>query len=338
MKKVIVGIILSLILVYLSLRGIHFQGVAQSIHRVNLPYVFLSLSMMFLMQVLRSIRWGGILKPVANVDQFTLFSITNVGFLAIVAIPARLGELVRPLLISRKKMVPMAAALGTIFVERIMDTFTILLMAGLIFPLIPLPPWLVHSASVMSIITLAAALFFISLILKRKSLAGLYRFFPSSMQERFAGKIGQLVGHFIDGFAVITDWKRLSWLMLLSLAVWIVDGMAIYTLFLAFGYSLSILAAFVLMFILIVGIAIPTAPGFVGNWHYACILALTLFGLDKADALTFAILYHALSIGIVLVLGLLFLPFNRFSLKDLTNRDFSNTCDKNQDSPFVSRP
>jgi uncharacterized membrane protein YbhN (UPF0104 family) len=55
----------------------------------------------------------------------------------------------------------------------------------------------------------------------------------------------------------------------------------------------------------------------VGNWHYACILALTLFGLEKADALSFAILYHALSVGIVLVLGLAFLPFNRFSPKDL---------------------
>jgi glycosyltransferase 2 family protein len=324
MKKVFVGIILSLILVYLSLRGIHFQGVAQSIHHVHLPYIFLSLSMMFLMQVLRSIRWGGILKPVTNVDQFTLFSITNVGFLAIVAIPARLGELVRPLLISRKKEVPMAAALGTVFVERIMDTFTVLLMAGLMFPLIPLPTWLVRSISILSAITLSVAVFFILLILKRKSLEGIYRFLPVSLKERFAGRIRRLVGHFIDGFAVITDWKRLSWLVILSIIVWIVDVSAIYALFLAFGFSLSFLAAFVLMFILIVGIAIPTAPGFVGNWHYACILALSLFGIDKADALTFAILYHALSIGIILVLGLLFLPFNRFSLKDLTNRESGN--------------
>lgn len=260
----------------------------------------------------------------ANVDQFTLFSITNVGFLAIVAIPARLGELVRPLLISRKKQVPMAAALGTIFVERIMDTFTVLLLAGLTLPLIPLPPWLVRSVSVMSIITMVAVAFFISLILKRKSLEGLHRFLPSFLKEKFAGKISSLVGHFIDGFAVITDWKRLSLLISLSLLIWIVDVLAIYALFLAFGYSLSFIAAFVLMFILIIGIAIPTAPGFVGNWHYACILSLTLFGLDKSDALTFAIFYHALSIGIVLVLGLAFLPFNRFSLKDLTNRASGN--------------
>lgn len=317
MKKIILGIGLSAVLIYLSLRGIHFQGVADSIHRVSLPYVLLSLSMMFLMQVLRSIRWGGILRPVVKVDPFTLFSVSNVGFLAIVAIPARLGELVRPLLISRKKNVPMAAALGTIFVERIMDTFTVLLMAGLVIPLMPLPAWLVRSVSIMSAIVLIAVVLSGLFIAKRKRFEGIDRFIPKSLQSRYAGQIRRMIAHFIDGFAVITDWKRLGGLMILSVTVWIIDMLAIYALFLAFGYSLSPLAAFVLMLILIVGIAIPTAPGFVGNWHYACILALTLFGLEKADALSFAILYHALSVGIVLVLGLAFLPFNRFSPKDL---------------------
>lgn len=317
MKKIILGIGLSAVLIYLSLRGIHFQGVADSIHRVSLPYVLLSLSMMFLMQVLRSIRWGGILRPVVKVDPFTLFSVSNVGFLAIVAIPARLGELVRPLLISRKKNVPMAAALGTIFVERIMDTFTVLLMAGLVIPLMPLPAWLVRSVSIMSAIVLIAVVLSGLFIAKRKRFEGIDRFIPKSLRSRYAGQIHRMIAHFIDGFAVITDWKRLGGLMILSVTVWIIDVLAIYALFLAFGYSLSPLAAFVLMLILIVGIAIPTAPGFVGNWHYACILALTLFGLEKAEALSFAILYHALSVGIVLVLGLAFLPFNRFSPKDL---------------------
>jgi len=321
MKKFILGIILSIVLIYLSLRGIRFQGIADSIHRVSLTYVFLSLSLMFLMQVLRSIRWGSILRPVAKMDQFTLFSVSSVGFLAIVAIPARLGELVRPLLISRKKDVPMAAALGTIIVERMMDTFTVLILAGLVIPLMPLPAWLVRSVSIMSAITLIAVVLSGFFVLQRKRFEGIDRLIPVFLRQRYADRIRRLIAHFIDGFSVLTDWKRLSGIIVLSLGIWMIDVLAIYALFLAFGYTLSFLAAFVLMFILIVGIAIPTAPGFVGNWHYACILALTLFGLDKADALTFAILYHALSIGIVLVLGLIFLPFNRFSLRDLAKRE-----------------
>jgi len=325
MKKIILGIVLSAVLVYLSLRGLQFQAVAEAIHGIRPSYVMLSLAMMFLMQVLRAIRWGGILKPIAYVDPFTLFSITNVGFLAVVAIPARLGELVRPLLISRKKDVPMAAALATIFVERILDMFALLLMAVLVFPSIPLPSWLVRSASLIAIITMVAVACFILLIVRRNALKSAERWLPPSLRKRYAEKLHRLIDHFIDGFAVITDGKRLAWLFLLSLLVWIVDVLVIYALFLAFGYTLSPLAAFVLMFILIVGIAVPTAPGFVGNWHYACILALTLFGLAKADALSFAVVYHALAVGMTLVLGLIFLPCNRFPLKDLRSEKSNDT-------------
>jgi hypothetical protein len=77
------------------------------------------------------------------------------------------------------------------------------------------------------------------------------------------------------------------------------------------------MASFVLMIILIVGIAIPTAPGYIGNWHFACVLALSLFGLAKAEALSFALVYHFLSMIIVVVLGVAFLPFNKVSIPDM---------------------
>jgi uncharacterized membrane protein YbhN (UPF0104 family) len=71
------------------------------------------------------------------------------------------------------------------------------------------------------------------------------------------------------------------------------------------------------MIILIVGIAIPTAPGYIGNWHYACILALSFFSIAQAEAFSFAVVYHFLSMAIVLVLGIAFLPFNKFSISEM---------------------
>ncbi|PKN77718.1 MAG: hypothetical protein CVU51_16305 [Deltaproteobacteria bacterium HGW-Deltaproteobacteria-1] len=126
--------------------------------------------------------------------------------------------------------------------------------------------------------------------------------------------------HFIDGFQVITDVKRLLYLLFLSAAVWIVDAAVIYSMFLAFSFDLPIVAAFVVMVILIAGIAIPTAPGFIGNWHYACILGLGLFGIAKPEAFSFALVYHFLSMLVVIILGVSFLPFNKFSISDLTGQ------------------
>ena len=77
------------------------------------------------------------------------------------------------------------------------------------------------------------------------------------------------------------------------------------------------MASFVVMIILIVGIAVPTAPGFIGSWHFSCILALGLFGVAKPEAFSFAVVYHFLSMIIVAVLGVIFLPFNKFSISDM---------------------
>ena len=101
-KKVIFGILISVVLVYLSVRGINFQEVWTDLKKIQLPYVILFLLLVTLMQYLRSYRWGVILQPMEKIDQLSLFSVTSVGFLAIAAIPARIGELARPYLISKE--------------------------------------------------------------------------------------------------------------------------------------------------------------------------------------------------------------------------------------------
>jgi uncharacterized membrane protein YbhN (UPF0104 family) len=95
------------------------------------------------------------------------------------------------------------------------------------------------------------------------------------------------------------------------------DVLAIYVLLLAFGFTLPVMASFLVMIFLIVGIAIPTAPGYIGNWHLACVRAVMIFGLAEAEALSFAVVYHFLSIALVVFLGVIFLPFNKFSISDI---------------------
>ena len=50
-----------------------------------------------------------------------LLPISSVGFMAILVLPLRLGELVRPYFVARAGHVRMSAALGTVAVERIID-------------------------------------------------------------------------------------------------------------------------------------------------------------------------------------------------------------------------
>jgi len=73
-KKVILGILISIALVYLSVRGINFQDVFHDLKNpVHVCYFFTVL--VLIMQWLRSYRWGVMLQPMKKIDQFSSFSI-----------------------------------------------------------------------------------------------------------------------------------------------------------------------------------------------------------------------------------------------------------------------
>jgi uncharacterized protein (TIRG00374 family) len=319
-KKVILGILISVILVYLSVRGINLQDVFRDLKKIQLSYVIFFILLIILMQWLRSYRWGVILQPMEKIDQFSLFSVTSVGFLAIAAIPARIGELARPYLISKRSSIKMSSALGTILVERVLDGFTVLAIAVIVLLLTDLPPWMIRSSIIFFLLALGMFCFIIFLILRRDAALKLINRILSKLPGKFAHKIDELIHHFIDGFQIVTNIKLLLYLFFLSALIWLLDVLAIYVLLNSFGFILPVMASFVVMIILIVGIAIPTAPGYIGSWHFACVLGLSFFGLAKAEALSFAVVYHFLSMVIVVLLGVAFLPFNKFSISDMKSQ------------------
>ncbi|GAB6271695.1 MAG TPA: hypothetical protein DDZ34_03605 [Syntrophaceae bacterium] len=320
-KKLLFGIMLGMILIYFSIRGIHFDETIAHLKKINFGYAVGSLFFIVFMQALRSYRWGVILQPLGKISQLTLFAVTSVGFLAIAAIPARIGELARPYLIAQKSPIKMSSALGTIVVERVLDSLAVLTITVAVLILQDdLPSWMIKSGVIFFILTMAMIALVAGLVWRRETAVGIIDRILRRIPGKLAQAVHKVIHHFIDGFQVITDVKRLFYLLILSAVVWLVDVAAIYALLLAFDFNLPALAAFVVMVILIAGIAIPTAPGFIGNWHYACILGLSLFGVARPEAFSFALVYHFLSIATVVILGVIFLPFNRFSISDMTKQ------------------
>jgi len=316
-KKIFVGILLSIILVYLSVRGININETIDNFKNIKWLPVAAFIIIILFMQFLRSYRWGVILKPLQKIDQLTLFSVTSVGFLAIAAIPARLGEFARPYLISKRSSIKFSSAFGTIIIERALDSLAVLFIMIIALLFFNLPSWMIKSGIIFLLITLIFISFIVALIWQRERSFNILNRFLNKLPGKLTLKFERIIHHLIDGFKIITDIKMLFYLFFLSAFIWFIDVMAIYVLLLAFGFNLPVLASIVLMIILIAGIAIPTAPGYIGNWHFACILGLSLFGVAKPEALSFALVYHFLSIIFIAVLGIIFLPLNKFSIADI---------------------
>src|SRR4029079_11245838 len=88
--------------------------------------VGLYLATLAVTHLFRAWRWDFLLRSAgARVPLHRLLAISSVGFMAILALPLRLGELVRPYYVAREGHVRMSAALGTIAVERIVDGLVI---------------------------------------------------------------------------------------------------------------------------------------------------------------------------------------------------------------------
>ena len=79
-------------------------------------------------------------------------------------------------------------------------------------------------------------------------------------------------------------------------------------------------SAFLVLVIVMIGISLPAAPGFIGNFQFACVMALSIYGLPKNDAFAFSMVFYFLGIGINILLGLVFLPSMNLSFKDIKQR------------------
>src|SRR5262249_57675026 len=74
-----------------------------------------------------------------------------------------------------------------------------------------------------------------------------------------------------------------------TILVWIVPALAAWTMILAMDLHLPITAGFTVLAFVGLSISIPSAPGYVGVFHYAAVLALEIFGVAPYTALAHAL-------------------------------------------------
>jgi uncharacterized protein (TIRG00374 family) len=313
MKKTILGVIISLLLVLWLFWGLDWGLVWASFKKVRWPYIFLYLSVLFILQFLRSFRWELLLRPLLGVGQKELFPITSVGFMALLILPARGGEFARPYLLSQKKPIPMSALLATIVVERIFDVLSILVFIITVSLLAELPGW-VNSAGYIAMALIAVILFFLFLMIaKERAMVRMTERVLGLFSQRILEMGRNFVQSFSRGARILGHWRVMIKVFISSLVLWTVVALLNYIMFFAFSFSLPLVAAFCLVIIMALGLMIPAAPGFVGSYQFLCVISLAFFGIGREEALSFSILSHILQMLFVVGLGLVFLPMMKIS-------------------------
>jgi uncharacterized protein (TIRG00374 family) len=299
------------------------------------PYLAAYFGLQIIVHACRSLRWNHLLAPLGvKVPPGPLLAISSVGFMAILALPARLGEFVRPGLLRKGGYTTTSAALGTVAVERIID--------GLIISLLVFCAFFAHRgptspAWMMATAYLALAVFSVALVFL---VFALWRSEPTvrfclalTLLPRLAPRLAAVIEHklldMIRGFAALKDVRNITLFVVWSLVYWGANGAGVWVLAHAFHLELSLVGAYATMGLIGVGISLPNSPGLVGQFQWFTLLGLSLYlGFDPSDpatkhtqlyviALAFAIAQHLLQVAWYVGMGALGLASPWVSFHDL---------------------
>jgi len=294
------------------------------------PYLGGYIGLLVIVQLTRSLRWNYLLAPLGvRIPPAPLLAISSVGFMAILALPARLGELVRPGLL-RKRGISASAALGTVAVERIVDGLLVSLFVFVAFFALRGP----HSPSWMMLTAyIALGVFTLALVFL---MGALYRPEPwvrfwlkLSLIPRVSPRLARLIERkaldMIRGFEVMRDTRNLTIFVAWSLVYWTCNGLGVYVLARAFGLPLTLVGGFATMGLVAVGITLPNSPGLVGQFQWFTLLGLSLYlpgAATKGNAIygtafAFANVHYGLQVVWYVLCGALGLASRYVSLHDM---------------------
>jgi len=313
--RAVIVLLLAAALLMLFLYNVDLRGVAREILHADIEWLALSLFTMVINLAIRSWRWQYLLEPLGRPSFASAFRATAVGFAASTVLPARAGEVIRPYFLSRQENMSATGAFATIILERVLDMVTVLvLLAVYVMFLAPATTAANHTAFEAvkwAGLTAGAGALVVLVVLfmlagNPARLAESLTRLESVLPSKLAGLLARVAEKFATGLGAIRKPGRLLVALVLSFPLWLSIGAGIWAVAIAFHLAVPFVGSFLVIALLVVGVAVPT-PGAVGGFHAAFRYTATVFfGAPDDAAVGAAIVLHIMSIGPSLLLGLLF--------------------------------
>jgi hypothetical protein len=321
--RTVIVLALSVAMLAWFLRGANLHEVWSEIQGGRVGLLLLAVGVTAMTYFFRALRWQYLLRPLGNPPFSAVFKTTVIGFAVSTLLPARAGEVVRPFLLARRAGFSATSAFATIILERLLDLLTVLLLFGFYLAFYDPGPLGGHAATyaalksgglLAAVVSVAGLIFMMVVAGHPEKLASWALRVERVLPSKIANAMAHLVRTFLEGLAVVRQPRRLAISGLLSLPLWLSIALGIWSTSRAFHIEMSYPGAFLMMAVLVVGVAVPT-PGAVGGFHKAYqIGAVAFFGVANDRAVGAALVLHAISFVPVTIAGAIFLAQEGLSL------------------------
>lgn len=306
----ILAVALSALLLWWAFRQVDLDSTLGYLRAVRAGWLLAAVVAATLLFPLRVFRWRLLLRREDGgaYPWVPLWHAVAMGFAANNLLPFRAGELVRTVAGSRLTGARLSTSLASIGVERVFDALTVvgLLALGLLLPGMP-PDLQIGGIPIRHAATTAGALAAAALVA-----AGLVVTFPIAAErvvrrlirsDRVALRLIELLEGLRQGLGVLRSPGRLAGVVAWSVVLWLANALSFYLAFQAFDLPVGYRGAVVLQGILAFGIAIPSAPGYVGPFEAVITAVLGVYGIGASQAVAYAVGYHVTTFIPITLLG-----------------------------------
>lgn len=321
-KRLALGVGVGAFFLWFALRKVQLSELSDTLGRVSLLVFGLFCLMHIGSLGLRTMRWRILLGSIADVPLRRVVPPLAIGFMVNFLFPGRAGEFVRSWLLSRREQVSTSAVFATVVVERLFDGLAIIcFLAPAPFLLGAGDPALLARIRWAALLLPAAYVAILTTLIllshHRETLAAFFARHPVVRRRPLLARGVQLIERFCDGLGVLRSWRSVAGTVFFSLLIWAWGALANALMMRAIGLDLPGYAPFFLLVLQGFGVVIPT-PGFIGPFQYAHVVALGVYGVPEAVAISLSLLVHAGLFIAVLVPGFWFAAREHLGLRDLT--------------------
>lgn len=306
-----VGIGASFFFAYLAVRKVRWGDVWDALGSSNYWWLVPALAVLATAIAVRAIRWRVLFEKETRPGYAPTLRAMLVGYLFNNILPARAGEVARVLTLHRDVGTSRAEAAGTVVIERLFDVLALLLLLFVTLPWLPQVSWL-RAAGIFAIVVVVGVMLAVVLLLR-------YGERPLQILLRPLALLPFVSVVTLDAVAInlsrgLIGLRRLGVALAAfgwTIASWILIATSTWLLMLGFDLDLSFAAG--LLVAIATGLAwiVPSAPGAVGVFEAATVVALSAFAIPESEALSYALVLHAMNFVPFILVGLIVLRVDR---------------------------
>jgi uncharacterized protein (TIRG00374 family) len=314
-RNLILGLLLGIILLYVSFRVVDFEAVVAAIKDVDGRLAALAAVFYIAAYFIRSIRWRIILQPVVSIPIGTAFKVFMAGYFLNYIIPVRAGELAKPLFLKRLKGTPVSQTLPTVFIDKLLDLMSIVLVF-LVIPFVSVHlsgKLLALMSTILGIFIIAVLILILALANQQLTVKALRKFF-FWMPQRFEDRVLTFIELFVEGMSVAKRKKRIMLaLLLITGAAVAMDSVYFFTVFRAFSVEIPYLTVLFGYTLIYLSYILPTPPGQIGS-NQAVMLLIFGYGLGFDHEVMLAVMVFAHLLTGAIITGVGFLSFGAIGI------------------------